>query len=151
VGIVPTFGNLSLTECSLLLQGVYLIDIAQLQAGIPPILAALLPGGIAGPGRRALRYIRADLPGGRRGERFRTIRDIWQYGGGDCDDLGPAVAAELTLKGIAAMPIVYMVRPGLAHCVVRTDDGQILDPSKLGGMGETPAGGLMDLRISGRW
>lgn len=135
--IRPTFGPLSLEEGSLLLQGVYAMNVYQLSHGQRGILGALVPGS-AGPGRRRLRYIRRDPL-----ERWQNIREIWKFGGGDCEDLAAAVAAELTVMGIPARPVVYRVRPGLAHVVVQQlRDGKLLDPSKIGGMGESPLGGL---------
>lgn len=121
----------------MLLQGLYLADLAQLGAGVPGILCALIPGA-AGPGRRRLRYVRNDKP-----EHWRTVKEIWQYGGGDCEDLACAVAAELTLNGEEARPVIYRVRPGLIHVVVqRMADRQLLDPSLLGGMRESARGGV---------
>jgi len=136
VAVVPHFGPLSLEEGAYLLQGLYFVNVNQLRHGVPGILGALVPGS-AGPGRRRLRYQRLDER-----EHWRSLREIWKYGGGDCEDLATAVAAQLTVSGTPARPVVYRVRPGLAHVVVQLEDGRILDPSKIGGMGETRAGGL---------
>lgn len=119
-----------------MLQGLYEVDLQQLREGVPGILGALTVGS-GGPGRRMLRYIRSDKP-----EHWRTVREVWEHGGGDCEDLAAAVAAELTLNGEPARPVVYQVSPRLAHVVVRTADGRLLDPSKLGGMRESRAGGV---------
>lgn len=127
MAIRPRFGALSMEEGSALLQGLYQLDIAQLQRGVPPILGALVPDA---NGARRLRYIRSDP-----GEHWRSVKEIWRYGGGDCEDLAAAVAAELTLAGEPAIPIVYRVSPTLAHVVVKMRDGSLRDPSRLGGMG----------------
>ena len=130
--IRPTLPTLTISEAALMLQGLYLVNLEQLRNGARPISAALHRGsGINGYGRR-LRYIRRDPL-----ERWKSIRDIWLDGGGDCEDLAAAVAAELTVMGVPARPVIYVVREGLAHAVVQLlDTGELIDPSKTGGMGE---------------
>lgn len=124
----PTFGRMSLSEAEALLQGLHEVNRLQLLQGLSPIGPALLRDRW---GRRRLRYIRSDPH-----ERWRSIRDIWQAGGGDCEDLAAGYSAELeVLHGIPARPIIKRVRPGLAHAQVqRLDTGQIIDPSLAGGM-----------------
>ena len=127
-GLTPTFSPLSVEEAAGLLQGLYESNRVQLRHGVRPVGAALLPNA---HGHRQLRYIRQDAR-----EHWRTVRDIWRHGGGDCEDLAAAVAAELTeLNGVVARPVIYQVRPGLSHAVVQLGDGRILDPSRWGGMG----------------
>lgn len=135
----PTFGRLDMDEAQGLLIGLYEVDRIQLRSGYPGILARLRPGADPYSNRRILVYQRDDPD-----EHWRTIREIHRYGGGDCEDLACAGAAELTERmGIPAVPYVYRVRPGLAHVVIhRLDTGALLDPSKLGGMGETDHGGI---------
>lgn len=55
---------------------------------------------------------------------------------GDCDDLAPALAASLRASGEdpGATATAYKSGPRTWHCVVRTSDGQILDPSRWAGM-----------------
>lgn len=122
-----------------MLQGLYQVNLEQLRSGqVAPISFALHKGSSLGSTRdgRLLRYIRSDPR-----ERWQTVRDIWQTGGGDCEDLAAAVAAELTLKGVPARPVIYRVRDGLAHAVVQDlETGQLIDPSKTGGMGEVDIG-----------
>lgn len=143
--VLPTLTPLSLLETAHMLQGLYLVDLAQLESGIRPIFAHLQPGsgrrwGVA----RRLRYNRKDF-----GEVWQTIRDIWRNGGGDCEDLAAAVAAEFTFKGIPARPVIRRVRPGLAHAIVQIlSTGQLVDPSKIGGMG-TPEEHEPLIRVSG--
>lgn len=139
-GLTPTFSPLPLGEAAWLLQGLYLVNLEQLRQGIPPISAALHRGPT---GQRVIRYERRD-----REEHWRTLRDLWRFRMGDCEDLAAAVAAELTYAGIPARPVIYKVRPGLAHAVVQITapsqlaglvgltPGTILDPSRTGGMGE---------------
>ena len=121
--LVPHFGRLTLEAAERLLYGLYLVNIHQLRGGVPPISAALHSG--------RLRYIRQDP-----NEHWRSIREIWQKGGGDCEDLSAAVAAEMTVRGTPARPTLYRVRPGLAHAVVLDVGANMrVDPSRTGGMG----------------
>lgn len=128
--IQPTFGKLTIPEAQLLLQGLMLVNVQQLLNGTPPISEALFKG--------RLRYIRSDPY-----EHWRTIREIWDFGGGDCEDLAAAVAAEQAVDSgelpeliSAAYPILYRSRPGLWHAVVQEGaGGPLVDPSRTGGMG----------------
>jgi len=56
----------------------------------------------------------------------------------DCEDLAPAVSAELLASGVPARPVAYEALPGVWHVVVqyRRKDGTWVyaDPSLLGGM-----------------
>lgn len=126
----PTFRGLSVPEAELLLQGLLLINVRQLLEGWPPISPALHDG--------RLRYIRSDPD-----EQWRTIRDIWQKGGGDCEDLATASAAEVCVATgqlprivAGAHPVIYRVRPGLSHVVTELAGGHRIDPSLTGGMGK---------------
>lgn len=129
---MPRFGRLSLPEADALLLGLHAANVYQLRHGVPPVSAALHADAF---GRRLLRYIRRDPR-----EHWRTIREIWAAGGGDCEDLAAAVSAELAVQGVAAVPRIMWVRPGLAHGVVQVLAGplagRLLDPSKTGGMGQ---------------
>lgn len=137
MGLQPTFGRLDSDEAQALLYGLYYVDRIQLRKGVPGILGRLLPNADPLSGKRILVYQRGDPA-----EQWRTIRDIHRAGGGDCEDLATAGAAELSELGIPALPYVYRVNPRLSHVVIRRlDTGELLDPSKLGGMGETPLGG----------
>ena len=137
MGVRPTLGDMPIEEAALMLQGLYLRDVYQISNGTPGILGSLAPGS-AGIGRRRLRYRRADP-----NERWQSVREVWATMGGDCEDLASAVAAELTVNGIPARPVVYRVRPGLVHVVTQIEGtGELFDPSKVGGMGETKSGGL---------
>lgn len=121
-GLRPTFGRLSLDEAEGLLQGLYEVNLRQTRAGVPSVDQALRVG--------SLRYIRRDPS-----EHWRTKREIWTYGGGDCEDLAAAVAADMTARGEPAIPVVYRVNPSLAHAVVWVKRPRLLiDPSRTGGM-----------------
>jgi hypothetical protein len=72
--------------------------------------------------------------GGHNEERFLTIPLVRMLGWGDCDDLAAWRAAELQRSGERARAVVYAVRPGLWHVVVRRGDGSIEDPSTRLGM-----------------
>lgn len=131
-GITPRLGSLSLGEAEAMLYGLYVLDLYQLARGVPPISGALQRRA----GGRRLRYIRRDPD-----EHWQSLREIWATGGGDCEDLAAAVAAEYTWRhGLMARPVIRRVRPGLAHAVVEIQQGplagQRIDPSRTGGMGE---------------
>jgi hypothetical protein len=71
------------------------------------------------------------------GEHFDLSDTVQKRGWGDCDDLAPALAAELRATGRDpdARAIVKRSGPNLWHAVTQTSDGRILDPSKAAGMG----------------
>ena len=71
------------------------------------------------------------------GEHFDDSATVQRRGWGDCDDLAPALAAELRATGRdpRARAVVRKSGPSRWHAVVRTSDGRILDPSKWAGMG----------------
>lgn len=145
-GLTPTFGNLEVGDAAELLQGLAGANRNQLRRHIPGINSALIRG--------LVRYERSD-----QNERWQTIEDLRRTRKGDCEDLAAAVAAELDYKGIKARPVIYRVRPGLAHAVVQLLDARhygrhrigeklyghpvikiidgtpIIDPSRTGGMG----------------
>jgi len=76
--------------------------------------------------RREPREIRED---------FATLPVVLARGCGDCDDLAPALSAELVVRhGVDARPVVRAIRPGLWHCLVELPSGRVLDPSRRLGM-----------------
>lgn len=104
------------------LVGLVAQNLEQLRQGVPAISGALRA--------KRLRYIRHDPE-----EAWLSLRDLWRRGGGDCEDLAAAVAAELIAQGIPAQVVIRPVRPGLWHAqVLRRDNRTILDPSITGGM-----------------
>lgn len=140
-GLAPNFPSLSLGEAGALLLGLFAVNQLELAMGVPGIDDALQSGEI--------RYERDDPL-----ETWQPIRSLWRTKKGDCEDLAAAVAAELDRRGIPARPVVYRVRKGLAHAVVRLLDPRwlrypvgsrlfghpviapgIIDPSRTGGMG----------------
>lgn len=74
----------------------------------------------------------------RDGEHFDLGKTVTQRGWGDCDDLAPALAAELRASGRdpGARAIVRKSGPNLWHAVTQGSDGTIYDPSKAAGMGK---------------
>jgi len=123
-----SFGALSPSEAAAMLEGLTAVDCVQLMEGVPPLSAALHT--------RRLRYDRR-LPM----SWWRSLREVWELGAGTCADLAAGVAAELRVyHGVHAVPVIYHVRPGLWHAVVRLPNGEVIDPSRTGGMteGETP-------------
>ena len=70
-------------------------------------------------------------------ERFCTIPIVLAARVGDCDDLAPWRAAELTVRhGITSIPLIVPVGPRSWHVLVRRSDGQFEDPSAVLGMHE---------------
>jgi hypothetical protein len=71
------------------------------------------------------------------GEHFDLSDTMQKRGWGDCDDLAPALAAELRATGRdeGARAIVKRSGPNLWHAVTQLSDGRIVDPSKAAGMG----------------
>lgn len=105
------------------MSGLVQLDVVQIRAGVPPISPALNSG--------RLRYIRRDPD-----EHWLTLREIWERGGGDCEDLAAALAAELiAVHGRPARVVLKRMGPGLIHAVTEdTKSGLLLDPSITGGM-----------------
>ena len=123
-GVTPTFGELTVKESEVLMQGGLIgLNMYQLEQGIPGISRPLHEGKI--------KYNRRDP-----NEHFMSIKEIHQYGYGDCEDLACAVAAERTFRGFPSKMVLYQVRPGLFHAVVQDEQtGKLIDPSRTGGMG----------------
>lgn len=72
------------------------------------------------------------------GERFDLAPDCVERGWGDCDDLGPWLAAQLRAAGEDARAFARQSGRKRWHVLVERPDGQILDPSLWAGM---PASG----------
>jgi plasmid stability protein len=72
----------------------------------------------------------------RDGEHFDLADTVQRRGWGDCDDLAPALAAELRHKGAddGARAIVRKSGPKRWHAITELSDGTILDPSEWAGM-----------------
>ncbi len=122
-GVRPTLGSMPLDEAQLMLQGLYYRDILQLQHGAPPISQGIASGEI--------RYDVRDP-----GEFWQSIGELWASKRGDCEDIASAIAAEWTLEGRPARPVIYRSGPGKAHAVVKDmTTGQLFDPSITAGMG----------------
>lgn len=114
----------SLAQLAAALEGLTLINQAQIQEGVRGVNADLQAGRIT--------YARRDL-----GEEWLPLLDLRARGAGDCEDLSAAIAAELRHhKRIHATAHPYFVpgKPGLVHVVVKLPDGRTLDPSRTGGM-----------------
>lgn len=123
MGLIAMIPLENAREAEEMLRGLVAVNVLQLQNGVPPIGPALAPTG-------RVRYIRRDDR-----ERWLSILRIWAKGGGDCEDLAAAYAAELIVAGIPARVIIRKARPGLWHALVeRIDTGTIFDPSVWGGM-----------------
>jgi hypothetical protein len=76
------------------------------------------------------------------GEHFDLGHQVHVRGWGDCDDLAPWLAAELRATGRddGAQAVAKRSGPKRWHAVVRTSDGEILDPSVWAGMREYKRG-----------
>lgn len=70
------------------------------------------------------------------GEHFDLPSVMGERGWGDCDDMGPALAAELRARGQdpGARSRVIRSGPERWHAIVELSDGTILDPSRMAGM-----------------
>lgn len=75
-----------------------------------------------------------------RGERFDLATECARRGWGDCDDLGPWLAAQLRLAGTDARAFARKSGRNRYHVQVETADGRILDPSVWAGMRGKPEG-----------
>lgn len=71
-------------------------------------------------------------------ERLLTIPQLYAAGGGDCDQLSPARAAELQVRGIKAWPEVMQISDHLYHVFVRYPSGRAEDVSAHLGMKVPP-------------
>ncbi len=83
-----------------------------------------------------------------REERFATIPEVLAQGWGDCDDLAPWRAAELTLQGCPSRAMIYEVAPKRWHVVVVRGDGVTEDPSAVLGMLDRAATAARSARVS---
>ncbi len=72
----------------------------------------------------------------RDGEHFDLTKTVSERGWGDCDDLAPALAAELRETGSdpGARAVVKKSGPKRWHAVTELSDGRIVDPSAMAGM-----------------
>lgn len=98
---------------------------SQMAAGDAPTFSDLLRGGVRW---RPEQF--AD------GEHFDLPEVIGERGWGDCDDLSPALAAELRASGADPGATARVVRSGPErwHAIVQLSDGTIVDPSVMAGM-----------------
>ena len=71
-------------------------------------------------------------------EHWKDWNAILRDGAGDCEDLAPAISAELLAAGIPARPIAYQPAHNIWHVVIQYKDAKLgwryADPSALGGM-----------------
>lgn len=112
----------SLEQLAAALEGLVLVDEVQLREGVAGIGADLQAGRI--------RYVRRDQR-----EQWLTVDAIRARGGGDCEDLAAAIAAEIRVRdGVRAVAHPYLARPRLVHVVVKLPGGRLIDPSRTGGM-----------------
>ena len=113
------------------------------QAGRTPVLDGLIKGNIARqsgiePGQPgwpvdAVVYRKFDPD-----EHWKDWSAILEDGEGDCEDLAPAISAELMASGIQARPVAYQPMHNVWHVIVQYKDRKLgwryADPSSLGGM-----------------
>lgn len=78
------------------------------------------------------------------GEHFDLLDQVIKRGWGDCDDLAPALTADLRASGEdpGARTRIYQTGKDRYHAVTETSDGEILDPSKWAGMGRGKVAGV---------
>lgn len=112
----------SLAQLAAALEGLVLVNEVQLREGVRGIADELQAGRI--------RYVRRD-----KREQWLTLDAVRARGGGDCEDLAGAIAAEMRVRdGVHAVAHPYLARPRLVHVVVKLPGGELLDPSRTGGM-----------------
>jgi len=121
-GLRPTLGVMTLAEAKAFLNGgVVGVDRLQLREGAEPVSRGLLDG--------RLRYIERDPQ-----EKWMSVKEIWLAGGGDCEDLASAIAAELQLSGQKAGVDIIRQSGRVAHAITSLGRGRSIDPSVIGGM-----------------
>jgi hypothetical protein len=112
----------SLGQLAAALEGLVLVNLAQLQEGEAGLEADIQAGRVT--------YRRRD-----QGEQWLPLVDLRARGSGDCEDLAAAVAAEIRhTRGLRARAWPYFARPSLVHVVVKLPDGRLIDPSRTAGM-----------------
>lgn len=101
---------------------------------------AILASGAAEPISEAIRNgaVRWKPEPFKDGEHFDMLDTVHRRGWGDCDDLAPALAAELRHKGAdhGARAVVRRSGPKRWHAVTELSSGEQLDPSEWAGMYE---------------
>lgn len=109
-----------------LLLALYAVDLAYLSArpDTPPLYLS------------GVRYAREPREVRGRVELWDSVPVVLAQGWGDCDDLAAWRAAELSLAGVYALPVLVEVAPasGRYHVVVWRSDGAWEDPSARLGM-----------------
>lgn len=96
---------------------------AQMDAGDAPTFSEMLSQGVRWAPERF-----SD------GEHFDLPSIVGARGYGDCDDLAPALAAELRAYDPGAKARVIPSGPNRWHAIVQMSDGTLLDPSRMAGM-----------------
>lgn len=89
--------------------------------GQTPILDGLFDGSVI--------YVEADPE-----EEWKTWSVLQADGGGDCEDIVPAIVAEAREAGIDAKVVAYLTPQGIHHVVAELPGGVYVDPSRQGGM-----------------
>lgn len=102
------------------------------QGLVPPLLEALARGRV--------RYRSEPRAWRKFFEEFASALVVLERGWGDCDDLAPWLCADLREKGDEKADLLVYWRPKPSgamafHVQVRRGNGDVLDPSRLGGMG----------------
>src|SRR4029078_56230 len=85
-------------------------------------------GGVSPPLYASRVVYRRERPGE---EDWKSIDRLYADGGGDCEDLARARAAQLRQHGEQANAIVVPTRTGKFHAVVLRESGEIEDPSRI--------------------
>lgn len=106
-------------EAEIMLEGLVRLNQAQLRGSpLPPLYGS------------GIRYQREAGTG----ERWQSIRQLYQSRRGDCEDLAAALCAQKRAQGIPCRVDLVRTGPRLLHAIVRYPDGTIEDPSKALGM-----------------
>ena len=124
------FMDLGPQEAAGVLAGLVQANLLQIgaaqAAGTYPVLEGIKDG--------TIKYVEADPT-----EHWQTWEEVRKTNQGDCEDLAPAVAAELVASGILARPVAYQATSDTWHVVVQVQGVpgvDYIDPSRQGGMGD---------------
>lgn len=121
--VSPSMAGLTFAEAETMLKGLVDLNVGLYKKGVPLPSPYLFSG--------ELRYIRRDDK-----EDWKPVDRVFRDGGGDCEDLAAANAAERTYLGNPSRVRIIRTGPRTAHAIVEDiRTGQRFDPSITGGMG----------------
>ncbi|MFQ5625921.1 MAG: hypothetical protein ACE5FM_04625 [Methyloligellaceae bacterium] len=121
-GLRPHFAKMSLEEAEGMVEGLVQLNMVQYRAGEQNV--------IEGIRSKQIRYERRDP-----NEHWKSVKELWTSGSGDCEDLAASVAAWHRLQGDAGARVIVVKGAGrVAHAQVLRGSGAVEDPSVWAGM-----------------